>query len=100
MPPRRLRRATQRLQRFQRLPTQEVSNVEHSQPLLDDEGLGDGEGKVSLQVEVVDGKVATARDGGNAREESEGGPQRWKKAGHGCAIRLAKQNNRIAVMQQ
>ena len=94
MAPRRSRRAAQRPQRFQTPAQQEASDAEHSQPLLGEDGSEDGNGEVSVPLEVLDGELATAR------EESEAVRRRRKRAGRGCTISLAEHNDRIAVMQQ
>ena len=94
MAPRRSRRAAQRPQRFQTPAQQEASDAEHSQPLLGEDGSEDGNGEVSVPLEVIDSEVPSAR------EESEAVRRRRKRAGRGCTISLAEHNDRIAVMQQ
>ena len=81
-------------QRFQTPAPQEASDAEHSQPLLGEDGSEDGNGEVSVPLEVLDGELATAR------QESEAVRWRRKRAGRGCTISLAEHNDRIAVMQQ
>ena len=94
MAPQQSRHAAQHPQRFQTPSPQEVSDAEHSQPLLGEVGSEDGNGEVSVPLEVLDSKLPTAR------EESEAVRRRRKRAGRGCTISLAENNNRIPVMQQ
>ena len=95
MAPRRSRRAAQRPQQFQTPAPQEASDAEHSQPLLGEDGSEDGNGEVSVPLEVLEGELTTAR------EDSETARRRRKRAGRGCTISLlAEHNDRIAVMQQ